>query len=419
MADSAAGGAQAPDDANPDQEPEPDQEHEPDECQAQTRQELYAYYSGKGPASMCFDFLSDPFLQGHCIIMVWAAEPLERLYQTTLQQMKTPLSQMIFAAERCRTGHFKTAMECATMFCNDSLLARLGFPPGMSEVGVVPKIHLDTATKESREYVLHKLIFKYGMTLASEIAWSFMHFHWQFPYCVAAALNPDKKARERGLEHALEMAKAVAAAEAVESPKADLKLCLTHLSFNSEYICRVLMQKGLQAGFGSKDVTDWAVANWASTGSTKEVLESAFNNINRQVGFATTAKIASHPMKWLLTTQNPFLKASGINQFVPEESDWWQCLRSPAGLKMLSEWENRWFDINSFKLPEPEAEKPGDLDADEGKVMSGASILAKMNFKPAGADAMRRSTAAAAYLVSDYKNGFQNVGFCWSGRSLL
>lgn len=121
------------------------------------------------------------------------------------------------------------------------------------------------------------------------------------------------------------------------------------------------------------------------------------------------------------TTLNPFLRQIGISQFLPTETDWWAALKSPQGQQAVQSWADRWFDINSEALPDlpkrPSVEPVPDEEP-QGP-LTGNAILSKMNFKPAGADAMRRSAAAAAYLQSDYKTGFEHVGTCWTGVLLL
>ena len=409
-----ADAAAADDDQDQEDDPDPDAETEP--AEPLTRQQLYAFYSGKGPASMVYDFLCDPLLQGQCIVLSSVVKPLETLYQETLKiGTRGPDALMRFHADRAWSSHFTVAVECAKMHCDDVLLHRLGFPGSMSDA--LPAPVLPPGKKDTHEYKLHKLIFDFGFTMAAETIWSHLHFQWCFPHCIAAILLPKDNLRKKAVRHMKELALAIAAAEKVENPKAELKQCLDHLSFHREYLPRVIMQKGLRDGFDSDEMRDFAIANWSTISSTKELLESAFNNCNRQIGFMTVAKVASHPLKWIVTTLNPFLRQIGMSQFLPTETDWWAALKSPQGQQAVQSWADRWFDINSEALPDlpkrtsvepvPDEEPQGPL--------TGNAILSKMNFKPAGADAMRRSAAAAAYLQSDYKTGFENVGTCWTG----
>ena len=398
----------------PEEQEEQEELEEPEADEPQTRKELYAYYSGKGPAAMVYDFMSDKILQGQCIILYTVAGPLEKLYQNSLKLVGSGVDgRMRFHAQRAFSNHLSVALECATMYSNDELMHRLGFPGSLTQD--MPHPELDPRRRNSPEHILHKLIFDFGWTLASEIVWTHLHFSWCFPHCLAVSLLPNPEQRAKGLADVLELARAVEAAEKVEGPKAELKQCLEHLSFNVEYLPRLLMQKGLRDGFDTDEMRRWAAANWSSTSSTKELLESAFNNCNRQISFMSTSKVASHFMKWIVTTLNPFVQKAGIDQILPSETDWWQTLNSPKGQQAVRAWSDRWFDINSFPLPTlPEAES---TEGEKGPAapFTGQAILSKMNFKAAGADAMRRSTAAAAYLVSDYKTGFRHCGSCWTG----
>eukprot|EP00435_Cladocopium_sp_Y103_P007488 s631_g2.t1 len=393
-----------------------------EEAQPTTKKELYAYYAGKGPAAMVHEFLADAVLKSQVIIVYTVASPLENLYAETLTHMKSRDGQMRFFANRAWTTHMGVALECIAQFCNDDLLMRLGFsssavadfdPP--AEAPEYPE-----GTPSYVESVLLKTIFDFGVTLGIEILWSHAHFHWQFPHVLAVHLLPNQKDRTSALKHIESIAKAIHAAETVEDPKAELKTCLQDVAFNSEPLARLLMMKVLKGNDLEKELQDFSVKMWSGTGSTKELLESAFNNCNRQIGFMTTAKTASSPLKWILATLNPFCNAANIRQILPSEADWWQALMSPVGMKAIQYELNHWFDPNGTPLPEISLSDCATAnlarrDEDAADALTSTAILKQLNFKPAGAEATQRSAAATAYLVADHENGFENVQQCWAG----
>ena len=399
-----------------------DQEEE--EAQPTTKKELYAYYAGRGPASMVFDFLADSFLKSQVIIVYSVASPLENLYAETPVHMKSRDGQMRFFADRAWTMQMGVALDCMSQFCNDDLLMRLGFSTTAGDDFVPPTEapHYPEGTPSYFESMLLKTIFDFGMTLAVEILWSHAHFHWTFPHCLAVHLLPTRKERTAALKHVESIAQAIHAAETMQDPKAELKNCLQDVAFNSEPLARLLMMKVLKGDEAQNELEDFSVKIWTGTGSTKEQLESAFNSCNRQIGFMTSAKQASSPMKWLLASLNPFCNAANVPQILPSENDWWQALMSPAGQKVIQHELSHWFEPNGTDLPEIclsecAASNQVRRDEDSDDALTATAILKQLNFKAAGADAMQRSAAATAYLVADHGSGFENVQHCWAGVS--
>eukprot|EP00435_Cladocopium_sp_Y103_P027469 s788_g6.t1 len=396
-----------------------------DEGQPTTKKELYAIYAGKGPAAMVHDFLADHILKSQIIIIYTAAAPLENLYAQSLEQMKSRDGQMRFAAQRAWTMQMPAALQCMTQFHNDSLLMRLGFAPPIV-ADVVPPLEppvYEVGTPSHVEQVLLKTIFDFGMTLGMELLWSHAHFHWTFPQVLAVHLLPNRKDRAAALAHVEAIAKAIHAAETVEGPKAELQACLQDASFNSEPLARLLMMKAMQGDETQNELETFAVKMWTGTGSTKELLESCFNNCNRQIGFMTTAKIASSPLKWVLSTLNPFCNAANVRQILPMESDWWQGLQSSVGQKAVQHELNHWFDPNGTELPHIHVSECAAArqmkQGEDDPALTATAILKNLSFKPAGADALQRSSAAMAYLVAEYENGFENIQQCWAGVSAV
>lgn len=271
------------------------------------------------------------------------------------------------------------------------------------------------------EHMLLKTIFDFGMVLGMELLWSHAHFHWTFPHVLATCLLPKREDRTAALSHVKMIAQAIHAAETMEGPKAELQACLQDVSFKSEPLARLLMMKVMKGAITEQELEAFAVKMWAGTGSTKELLESCFNNCNRQIGFMTTSKVASSPLKWVLSTLNPFCNAANVRQILPVEADWWQSLTSPAGQKAIQHELNSFFDPNATDLPhisvsECAAAKQVTEDEDDA-ALTATAILKNLSFKAAGADALQRGAAAMAYLVGEFRNGFENVQQCWAGFS--
>lgn len=391
-----------------------------DEPQIKSKKELYAYYSGRGPSAMVHEFLSDTLLRYQAIVIYSVGAPLEQAYQESLEAMKSVDGQLRFAANRAWTMNCSIAFQCCSKFCDDDLLSRLGFAaPGKDQtMPMAPNLDDEppAGTLVELEMKVHQLIFNFGATLASETLWTYAHFHWTYPHCLAVYLLPDEKDRAAAAKHIEDIAKAINAAECVNKPSAELKACIQDVSWCSEPLNRLLMQVGLRDGFlNNQHLIGCALKLFAGTGSTKEVLESCFNNCNRQIGFMTTAKLASNPLKWLLCTLNPFIPGGNLHQVLPTEGDWWQALMSPVGQKAIQGGIDHWFHANHTPLPDVEVADVAGAQAGQPGLFSQATILKHLNFKPAGADALQRSVAATAYLTAEVSCGFANVQHCWAG----
>lgn len=372
-----------------------------------SKKELYAFYAGKGPAAMVLDILEDRDLQKVCIIICKVGGVLETTYRTDLELMKTKENQHFFAAHRAtETKPLSMALACLSKIQDDALLARLGMTPPHDGINVAADSNVGWVGKERK---LMKCIFSFGSALASEIIWSFCHYRWTLPHALAIYLRPDAAERKRGANHLKRIAYTILKAEQVEQPKAELMACLQDVSWHSEQVSRKILQAGFACDWDpdSRELQDLAKRCWGGSTSTKEILESCFNNINRQIGFSNVNKRASHPSKWLTATLNPFLAEIGGKQILPSPADWWQALCSPSGQQAVQYELMKWFNVNATDMPD---------DEDWTSELPGAHIMKNKQFKAAGALATQRSCAATQYLISDADTGFSNVQNCWAGR---
>ena len=202
------------------------------------------------------------------------------------------------------------------------------------------------------EHVILEMIYKFSSHLACNCVWSHAHFFWCFP---SAALQ-NRTEREHALKDLRQIVTAVIQAGEVPNPSGDLQNCLKDLAWNQEQLPRILMRHAWATQFDPNcaEIRNFLASMYGGTSSTKEVLESCINYINRQIAFATTNKVATHSTKWVLATLNPLLKGPEATQrqFLP--LDFTQATRSPTGCKAVSEDLSCCFDISRIP-PSPNA----------------------------------------------------------------
>lgn len=360
---------------------------------------------------MVYQFLCDFDLEIQSIIIYTCSQPLEDAYAQDLK-VRTMQEQQIWAAKRADLRHhsFYVALSCLKVMHDDKFLHRLGMaPPTHTEVaGDAFSQHL-----ESEQRTLTQ-IFQFCCQLASNCVWSHSHFYWSLPHAIALYLLPKKEDRARGIAHLEELIHSVLEAEEAVDPSAELQHCLEDLSWNREQLPRILMGHIVASGFDPDcpDMRSFVASLYAGPGSTKELLESCFNYINRQISFSTTNKVASNPMKWALATLNPLAKP----QFLPLPEDWFKAVCSPQGSALISHDLRKIFDITTTPVPECRNLARTRFEEDDPvEALSKVTILKALNFRAAGAEATQRSVAAAAYLCYERAHQFENVQNCWSG----
>ena len=365
---------------------------------------------------MVLDMLRDCTLQGQCAIIPIVASPLERMYGRDLKLMtQGPASQQLFAANRSGLSQhsFATAMEVLHAAHSDMLMHRLGMAPpvqagGMAnEAGDFPLRNEGWAGLEAK---LLDVAHEFGCALASELIWTHAHYHWCFPFSVAVYLTPDVDERHRLCRHLSEVAEAIAHAESITEPPAMLEECLWDVSWNREQLPRALIQHGLSTSFDPDDTNmrKFVGRLFASSSSTKELLESNFNNMSRQMNYMNTNCKASDAMRWLMATTSPYVEAGGAKQILPKEPDWFDVLSSPQGRKIVQKMAPKFFSANSTPMPAKVH--------DDDEPFATPAELQKLKFRAAGNPALNRSAAATAYLVSERRQGFTNVDNCWAGQ---
>ena len=352
MEDRLANFQPLPDNADADEEAEAQNDPELEAPEPKTRKELYAQYSGRGPAAMVFDILSDHKLQLQSIIMSRGSAPLEDLYFRTLRQQKTREGQFSFAANRAANGFFQCAIDCLKQVQSDPFLQRLGMTPPTDS----GRLEADKPCDEFEAGIMDHL-YKFAFHLCQEIIWTHAHYYWTLPHAIALYLLEDEAERNRGCKHLWVVATAIQKAEDVANPSAALLACLTDVCWNSEQLVRRILQRGLRNKFDSADPVflEFAQRLYSASGTTKENLESCFNSCQRQIQFMNVNKRASPYMRWFLATLNPHLDA---RQILPSESDWWKILMSPAGANAIKNMDSHVFNVNATPLPIDEKKLP-------------------------------------------------------------
>ena len=125
------------------------------------------------------------------------------------------------------------------------------------------------------------------------------HFHFCFPFCAAVYLTPDLDERRRLCKQLADVADAIVCAEAVRPKSTQLEECIWDVSWHREQLASVLVQHGLKTKFDPEDaeMRQFLARLFASTSSAKELLESNFNNMARQLNYMNTNQKCSDEIR--------------------------------------------------------------------------------------------------------------------------
>ena len=271
-----------------------------------------------------------------------------------------------------------------------------------------------------QEFVCLQEAHTLSTQLTMEVLWSNLHFYHALAHCIALLLLPDEDSRDAGCEHIRRLTEAVLKAEAFCRTKAacgEVRDLLADLSWHVEPLTRVLMRSLVEVGFDGQDpgLQKLARRMYAGTASSKDTLESCFNWMQRQIQYMNTNAKARDSMKYLLASLNPYCGTAGAPKILPSQADWWLCWQSDGGRKAVAQQAPSFYNVNSTPLPRVPNTDPEGQDATT-KFPTPAQ-LATVAWRAAGGPATQRSAAAAAYLMHDADNEWENLSKCWAGFS--
>ena len=212
------------------------------------------------------------------------------------------------------------------------------------------------------------------------------------------------------------MVEAIFTAENLAEERLDLSSCLKDLAFQEESFSREIMINLKRSGYkfgqpGTAQVTKAMTKFSGGSSSTKEILESTFGHLAHIVAKNSTNKSMAMSNLWFYLTTSSFVRASGMLQNIPSQSDWVAWLPRygfQSGLpsdNMFANY-NRAFQGSKTKIPK----------ADDVDIPRNAQGVAKTQWRLSGPMSHYRSSAAMAYLLQDKDTEFQHCPHAWAGQ---
>ena len=135
---------------------------------------------------------------------------------------------------------------------------------------------------------------------------------------------------------------------------------------------------------------------FAGPGSTKDVLESAFNHLKDSVKSSKSKKFNPFTKLFYLLS-NPYVRHGGVQQVRPEIKDFQEFLTTGFQDTVITR-------LGIFQYSRTVL---------GGKFPKPSDLIGK--FRSAGFFANRDAAAASAFLLHDAANNFQNAAHCWAG----
>lgn len=333
--------------------PEVDREEPP---APRNKAEFYKLFNQKGPTNMICGFMLEKSLKLSAHILVDISYPLENSYYRALEKISQGWTeQEAFISGRSAGEWLVTVHEIMQVLEFDafhnhlelSQCMRLERPPSPNNW---PVWALGEETVLDEAYC-------FGVTLAENVLWSNIH-HWlEFPSVVATVLHHDQEVVDMSFIHMTKLARAVNAAENVNSAK--MKELLSDLGWNREQLARESMALILQLEI--EELKKLARRLFRGTPSTKDCLENTFAFLHRKAQVRSTNNKMSDMVKYLYTILSPYAKTGGCPQILPSKSDM-QTIHSPQGFATRVQAHRSLFSPQHSLFPCPKAApKPGQL----------------------------------------------------------
>ena len=292
--------------------------------------------------------------------------------------------------------------------------------PGLSKVmrmspPCIPPVPPDAAVLDE-DFILIGKVFRFGVHLAGNFAWSEMLHRLTLPLAANALLAGNEQHRKRGMSRLKKMVEAIFTAENLAEERLDLSSCLKDLAFQEESFSREIMINLKRSGYkfgqpGTTQVTKAMTKFSGGSSSTKEILEATFGHLAHIVAKNSTNKSMAMSNLWFYLTTSSFVRASGMLQNIPSQSDWVAWLPRygfQSGLpsdNMFANY-NRAFQGSKTKIPK----------ADDVDIPRNAQGVAKTQWRLSGPMSHYRSSAAMAYLLQDKDTEFQHCPHAWAGQ---
>eukprot|EP00435_Cladocopium_sp_Y103_P075868 s11_g67.t1 len=350
-------------------QPEEDQKEDAEDPYS-TKGELYKYFAGKGPTEMISSFLHDERNYGYAVILCDLSQPLEDEYASNQDTISSgPDEALLWAGKRASGSWFQMVVDIAAILQSLKFARhlRLTFSSGSPLVDIPAWLQV--------EFKLLGAAWDFGCHLISAILWANLLHSYRLPHAAAVYLLPEGEKRDIAVERVKEM----------------VRCLLKDIGWNFHQLPREIM------AFLVQDLDEELLMLfhklYYGPSTTKEICESTFSWLHYKVQSTTRNSVMNDWTKYTYCILSPYTAASGMNQLLPDEDDWF-IVNSPAG-KQLRSTAAKFMTIQSTEMPE---DVPG-LDVNS----------MDKTWRKAGVLSDERSIAAMAYLLEEEKNDWSNM----------
>ena len=377
-----------------------------------TKADLYKAYKGRGPCKMTLDFLRDPALKRHCVIIPGIADPLEKFYNESLKRQQDGIPSMLqWAADRCTASegsYWRVVCDILTRQHDRYLHQDMHLVPPT----VPPVSRKAEWIKDDLEAL--KTMSELAGHLAACVLWGQLMFTMALPHAAAFFVSKHGDQREQGMSMLRPIIEAVLAAYKASLVAPEVGECIDDLGWLDQVLPQEIIIMVLASNFDphDKELRKLMVRFYSSSNTTKDVLESCFNTLKDRVDRQSKNKKASPWLVWFYSTASRYghESVSGMKQVEVNASDWLKARNVFSDRQSLE--RQRFFEafkLDSTKMPTGE-------NVPFPKTSKGAQ---KTKWRNSGPLSHYVSSASAAYLIHDCPKNFENAGRAWTGLIII
>lgn len=351
-------------------------------------------------AAFAADLLGDRYLQKQLRLILHVLEPLHQEYIADLRCHKEGQTKVLYwHGDRACGSYFKGAVNGMLQLMSDPSIKEL-FDLTPQPRNLASTLRSDDPRIAEDKKLLSQYV-AFIVELSANRCWSQSFWTLSFPYALAGLYATETADRNRCQMLCGRLADAVIKLEdliAKARVNADLCKLRSDLGTCDSQLVRELLIIGAKCGYAwtDEELRYLVFSMFAGPGSTKDVLESAFNHLKDSVKSSKSKKFNPFTKLFYLLS-NPYVRHGGVQQVRPEIKDFQEFLTTgfqDAEITRLGIFQYS-RTVLGGKFP-----KPSDLI---GK------------FRSAGFFANRDAAAASAFLLHDAANNFQNAAHCWAG----
>ena len=345
---------------------------------------------------MAAGFMADKLLKFHAKILVAVSYPLENAYYHNLEVLaKGYQEQAMWMADRVLGSWVQTVAKILLALNESKLHDALEMTRSLREQ-LPPEAFPEWALEETK---ILEIASNFSTKLAEHWLWANIHYWYEFPHAIGCLLNPNQEVVEMAFDHLKRLATAVNEAEKEKYQNDLMTQLLRDLGWNRQQLAREAMALVLQDN--RDELRRLAKRMCYGTPSTKEVMENCFAYLHRRAQVNSSSNKFNDWTKFCYNLMSPYAKAGGSPQILPSQTDF-STLHSPQGMMARQHAHKMMFSPQLSLFPRAKAvPKPGTIFA--------------AGFKAAGVEAQQRSSAAAAFLLSDFGNKWSHIDLCWLG----